>query len=70
MVGKLPPGRADINTGSTAGMPQFPPGTTAQLLLQKAEKSDAGIYVCSAKNAAGTATANATLEIHCEYTIH
>lgn len=51
-------------------MPQFPPGTTAQLLLQKAEKSDAGIYVCSAKNAAGTATANATLEIHCEYTIH
>lgn len=66
LVGKLPPGRADVNTGSTAGTAQFSPGTTAQLLLQKAEKSDAGVYVCSAKNAAGTATANATLDIHCK----
>lgn len=39
---------------------------SAQLVLQRAEPADAGIYVCTAKNAAGTATANATLAVYCE----
>lgn len=57
--GKLAPGRADAG-------PAGPSGSTAHLRIHKAEPSDAGVYVCSAKNAAGSASANATLSVYCK----
>lgn len=68
--GRLPAGRSDATPAIPAALPsgaQSSQGASAQLLIQRSEPDDAGVYVCTAKNAAGTATANATLSVYCKY---
>ena len=39
-------------------------------LEPNAQRSDAGIYTCTASNTAGTATSNVTIDIHCKYLLY